>query len=83
MWRGPPGATLTRRDIPSRAAPLRGMAKDGANPRGSDFLTCPLPVDDLSYRRFAIRVGGGGWMGLGRRLEAGVEEAVCEVGVLL
>lgn len=58
------------------------MTKGRTNSSGPDFLTCPLPVDDLSDRRFAIQVGGRGWGGLAGGLKASVK-AVCEVGVLL
>lgn len=50
---------------------------------GFGFQSGSLPVDDLSHGCFAIQVGGGGRGVLCRGLKAGVEEAVCEVGVFL
>lgn len=48
--------------MPSWAVPLRGMAKDRANPRGSDFLTCPyLLTISVTAVLPSELVAGAGW----------------------
>ena len=84
MWWGAPLAPL---HLPLGGAPHWAVPQQGCGQRqnssGSDFLTNPLPVDNLSHRCLAIWGGGRGWGRLGRGPEAGIEEAICEVGVLL
>lgn len=63
-------------------APLLPGPQKQDDSSGSNCLTCSSPVDNLCHCCFAIR-SGRSLVRLCRGLEAGIKEAIGEVGVFL